>query len=172
MPDATVYGRDLLRGAAAGIAAAFLMNCFQIAWGKASKALSSDGSDDESSGKSGEPSTVRAVEKFQGMVSGRPLPKDERLLAGNLLHYAFGGFLGAAYSVGGRHFPQVRAGYGTAYGGAVAILADEMLVPAAGLSPPPTQAPASSHLYGFISHLVFGAALDGSRRVLERATKS
>lgn len=172
MPEATVYGRNLLGGAAAGIAAAFVMNCFQIAWGKASKALSSDGGDDESSGKSGESSTVKAVEKFQGMVSGRPLPEDERYVAGNLLHYGFGGFLGALYSVAGQRFPQVRAGYGTAYGGAVAILADEMLIPAAGLSPPPTQAPASSHVYGFISHLAFGVALEGSRSLLERATRS
>lgn len=167
MSEVTVYGRDLLRGAAAGLAAAFVMNCFQIAWGKASKALSSDESDEESSG---EPATVRAVDKFQGMVSGRPLPDDERRVAGNLLHYGFGAVVGAIYSVAGRHFPQVRAGYGTASGAAVWIVADETLVPAAGLSPPPTQAPASSHLYSFISHLVFGAALEGSRRLVERAT--
>lgn len=166
---ATIHGRDFLRGAAAGIAAAFLMNCFQIAWGKASKALSSDAKDD---GSSGEPTTVKAVDKFQGMVSGRPLPDDDRRVAGNLLHYGFGAVLGVIYSVAGRQFPQVRWGYGTAYGGAVSILADEMLVPAAGLSPPPTQAPASSHLYGFVSHLVFGAAMEGSRRLVERASRS
>lgn len=166
---APVRGGDLVRGAAAGVAAAFLMNCFQIAWGKASNALSSDGSDDESSGES---STVKAVDKFQGMVSGRPLADDDRRVAGNLLHYGFGAVVGMIYSVAGRHFPQVRTGYGTAYGGAVAILADEMLVPAAGLAPPPTEAPASTHVYGFISHLVFGAALEGSRRLVERASKS
>lgn len=90
-------------------------------------------------------------------------------MAGNLLHYGFGAALGAAYAVAGRERPRVRAGYGIVFGGAVSILADEMLVPAAGLSPPPTEAPPSSHFYGFVSHLVFGAALEGSFRIIRSA---
>lgn len=160
--------RAVLSGAAAGVSAAFIMNCFQIGLGKASEALSDDPKDQESGDDSSEPATVNAVEKFQGMVSGRPLPEGERQVAGNLLHYGFGALLGAVYELAGRRFPEVRAGYGTVYGGGVAIIADEMLVPAAGLSPPPTQASASSHFYGFVSHLVFGVALEGSRRLIDR----
>lgn len=159
---------DAASGAAAGVSAAFLMNCFQIAWGKASKALS-DSDRGEQKDESGEPATVKAVEKFQGMISGRPLPEGERQVAGNLLHYGFGAFLGAVYALAARRRPAVRAGYGTIYGGAVSLIADEALIPAAGLSPPPTEAPPSSHVYGFISHLVFGAALEGSYRLIERA---
>lgn len=155
-------------GAAAGVAAAFLMNCFQIGWSKASKALKSHSQDEHGENSSGEPATVRAVEKFQGMVSGRPLPKDQRKVAGNLLHYGFGAALGVLYAVVGRRHPKIRAGYGTFYGASVSIAADEVLVPAAGLSPPPTKAPASSHVFGLISHIVFGAALEGSRRLIVR----
>lgn len=165
------FVRDAVSGAAAGLSAAFLMNCFQIAWSKASKAWSSD-SGEEKDDDSGEPTTVKAVEKFQGMISGRPLPEGQRQVAGNLLHYGFGALLGALYGVAGRHFPALRVGYGTAYGGAVVIIADEILVPAAGLSPPPTEAPAWSHFYGFVSHLVFGAALERSHGIIRPALRS
>lgn len=166
--DTKTLARDAAAGAAAGLAAAFLMNCFQILWGKASAALSSDEETDDGGGD-GEPATVKAVEKFQGMVTGRPVPEEEKQVAGNLLHYGFGAALGIVYALGARREPELRAGFGTIYGGAVAILFDELAVPAAGLSPPPTEAPAWSHFYGLLSHLVFGAALEASLRTAEAA---
>lgn len=155
-------------GVAAGLAAAFLMNRFQIGWSKASEALRSNSGTQGENDESGEPATVRAVEKLQGVVPAEPWPKDQRRVAGNLLHYGFGAVLGLFYTLAGRHRPAIRAGYGTAYGAGVSVAADEILVPAAGLAPPPSRSPASSHLFGLVSHVVFGAALEGSRRLIAR----
>ena len=164
--------RASLTGAVAGLGAAFVMNCFQIAWGKASEKLSPEREGGDSDEDAEEPATVKAVEKFQGMVSGRPLPKGERQLAGNLLHYGFGAFLGVVYVLGSRRAPGLRTGFGTAYGGAVSLIADEALIPAAGLSPKPNEVPPSSHFYGFVSHFVFGAALEGILRLGSAAARN
>lgn len=86
--------RTGLAGAAAELGAAFAMNCFQIAWGKASEKLCPEPEDGSSDEQSGDPATAKALEKFQGMIAGRPLPKGERQVAGNLLHCGFGAVLG------------------------------------------------------------------------------
>ena len=150
-------------GAVSGLAAAFVMNCFQIALGKLSERLSPEPEDNSSDRNSAEPSTVRAVEKFQGIISGRPLPEGQRQTAGNV-HYAFGALLGLTYALASRRFPQIRSRYGTVFGGAVSLVVDETLLPAADLSPKPGEVPLTSHFYGIASHLVFGAALEAALR--------
>lgn len=156
-------------GAAAGIAAAFLMNRFQGAWSKLSKALEPDRDDRGDNEDSIEPATVKAADKLRRAITGHPVPEKRKEAAGSLVHYAFGATLGVIYVLAGRISPGFRVGYGTAYGAGVSIVADEILVPATGLSPPPTKSPAWSHVYGFVSHIVFGAALEGSRRLIAKA---
>ena len=85
------------------------------------------------------------------------------------MHYAFGALLGAAYGVAVELRPAAGAGFGTAYGAAVSLFADEMAMPALGFTPPAPEVSASAHLRGFVSHLVFGAALEGARRLLASA---
>jgi uncharacterized membrane protein YagU involved in acid resistance len=53
-----------------------------------------------------------------------------------------------------------------AYGAAVSLVADEMAMPALGFTPPAPEVAASAHLRGFVSHLVFGLALEATRRLL------
>ncbi|WP_322292026.1 DUF1440 domain-containing protein [Allopontixanthobacter sp.] len=165
---------DAVTGAAAGLAASFLMNTFQTAWAKVSHTLKS-GSDHEADSRSGDndeadpPATVKAAQKVYGTVACGPLPEAKRETAGSLVHYGFGAVLGAIYGAVSRGNPSIRSGYGTVYGAGVSIVADEVLVPATGLSPPPAKSPASSHIFGLISHIVFGAALEGSRRLIKRA---
>ena len=152
-----------LSGAAAGLSAAFVMNCFQMLWGKASDTIS--GSDKEQDDP-GQPATVKAVDTLERTATGKSPSQDGLQVAGNLLHYGFGVLIGAAYGMASSSSPNMRAGNGTLYGGLVWLVADEALVPAAGLSPPATQVSASTHIYALVSHLVFGAALDASLRVI------
>jgi putative membrane protein len=147
--------RGALAGALAGAFASFAMSRFQ--------ALASR-SGGGSRGGGGEPSTVKAA----GRIVGRPIRRDEKKQAGNAVHYGFGTALGAAYGVATEVEPWVAAGFGLPFGGAVAAVVDEALVPAAGLSGPPWRSPPSTHAYSLASHLVFGAALEGARRVLLR----
>lgn len=46
------------------------------------------------------------------------------------------------------------------------LVADETMVPALGFSRPPGEYPASTHVYAFTSHIVFGLALEGARRAI------
>lgn len=155
--------QSVVIGAIAGLSASWIMNRFQAA---VSAASSSDGGSEE------EPATAKAADRLSETVTGEPVPEPYQEPAGSAVHYGFGAFLGGLYGALGEAVPGVRAGFGTAYGAGVAVVADEALVPAAGLAPPPAEVPVQTHLYGIVSHLVFGAALEGTRRVIERALAS
>ena len=152
--DSRSVVRGALAGAAAGAFASFAMDRFQ-------NLLSQFGA---SPGGGGEPSTVKAAER----VAGRPMRGGEKKRAGNAVHYGFGTALGATYGVAAEVEPWVAAGFGMPFGGAVAVVADETLVPALGLAGPPWRSPPSTHLYSLTSHLVFGVALEAARRALLR----
>lgn len=162
-----IGGRQLalnaMIGIAAGLSASWIMDRFQTVVGAATNDGGSNGGSDE------KPTTVKAADMLSETVTGEPVPQPYDKLAGSAVHYGFGAFLGGLYGAWGAVMPSVRSGFGTAYGGAVALVADEALVPATGLAPPPTDVPAQTHAYGIVSHLVFGAALEGSRRLIERA---
>ncbi len=154
--------RSATIGIVAGLSASWIMDRFQ-------EGVSAASSDDDGSDKDGEekPTTVKAADMVSETVTGEPVPKPHEEVAGSAVHYAFGAFLGGLYGVLGTIMPGIRIGYGTAYGAGVAMIADEGLVPAAGLTPPPQDLSAATHAYGLVSHLVFGAALEGSRRLIE-----
>lgn len=166
-PAPKVDLEKLLRGAAvgiiAGLSASWIMDRVQAA---ASAATSDDGGSGSSEEK---PTTVKAADMLSETATGEPVPERYDEIAGSAVHYGFGALLGGLYGVLGEVLPRVRAGFGTAYGAGVVIVADQALVPAAGLTPPPQDVPVSTHAYGLASHLVFGAALEGTRRLIEQA---
>lgn len=177
---AKVYRHDpakgILAGLAGGLIGTIVMTEFQRAWSKASEALESRNSDtlgtqaqeiQEKQAK--EDSTMRAAGKV-AQLAGRQLSKDEKKKYGKLLHYAFGTATGAAY---GEVMELTRARGivvpGLAFGGALFAVADEIGVPALGLSEKPTEAPLSAHVYGLMSHLVYGLATEVARRGVRAA---
>ncbi len=159
--------RQLLRGAAVGIvgglSASWIMDRFQAVL---SAATSDEGGSND--GSEEKPTTVKTADMLSETVTGEPVPKAYEEPAGSAVHYGFGAFLGGLYGVLGELLPGVRTGFGTAYGAGVAIVVDEALVPAAGLTPPPQDVPVRTHALGLVSHLVFGAALEGTRRLIEQ----
>ena len=58
---------------------------------------------------------------------------------------------------------------GLLFGTSLFVVADEITVPALGLSGKLTESPLSSHLYGFAAHLVYGVARRGLRAVFQEA---
>lgn len=153
-------------GAAGGLAAAFVMNQFQAVWAMAEKKLSPS-SDDQG----GEDATVRTAAGISKSVFKHELTPREKKWAGPAVHYAFGGLLGALYGAMASMTPMAAAGGGTGYGSAVWLLADEIGVPAAGLSGPPTKTPPRKHLQAWASHLVYGLVTEGARRGILRAVR-
>lgn len=118
-----------------------------------------------------EPNTVKAADVVAEASVGEPVPEEYRKPAGTAVHYGFGAFLGAVYGAAVELRPSASAGFGTGYGAAVSLFADELAMPALGFTPPAPEVPASAHLRGFVSHLVFGAALEGARRLLTTAIR-
>jgi len=57
---------------------------------------------------------------------------------------------------------------GIASGASLSLLVDEALCPALGLSAPNHCYPASSHVRGFVTHLVYGLALAASAEAMHR----
>ncbi|MBI0476288.1 DUF1440 domain-containing protein [Sphingomonas sp. MA1305] len=143
--------RGALAGIVAGVAASFAMDRFQALAGALSG--DSDGSDEE-------PATAKAADAIVAHTVGGTVPQPDKPLAGQLVHYALGAALGVAYGIAAEFRPGVTAGYGSAFGTATAALLDEGAVPAAGLGAAPWNSPASTHLYGLSSHLVFGATAE------------
>lgn len=90
---------------------------------------------------------------------------DEKQTFGPVVHYAFGGLMGGLYGMAAELRPDVTRGLGTLFGAALFLAADQIVVPALGLSKKPTETPIATHAQELASHLVYGAALDALRRV-------
>lgn len=153
--------KGAISGLAAGLAASLAMDLAQRAYQFLSRP--------KKDGQQSEPATEQAADRVSQAVAGQPVPSERKALAGQAVHYAFGASLGLAYGIAAEYWPAVTAGYGSAFGVGNALLFDEGGVPAAGLGPAPWETPATSHAYSLGSHLVFGAAAEGSRRMVRAA---
>ncbi len=147
--------RGAAAGLAAGLVASLAMDQFQKVWARF-----------VTMPKGGAPATVNAADKASRAVNGTPVAKADKAGAGTMVHYLFGGALGAAYGVAAEYRPAVTRGFGSAFGLGTATMFDEVAVPAAGLSKAPTEFGLRTHAYSYASHLVFGAATEAVRRVL------
>jgi uncharacterized membrane protein YagU involved in acid resistance len=80
---------------------------------------------------------------------------------------------GAVYGVLAEAFPSVTAGAGTAAGVAVYAVGHGTALPLLRVQEPPWRLPRAAVLWEFTSHLLFGLALElsrrGSLRILVRA---
>jgi putative membrane protein len=165
--------RGVLAGMAGGLVASWTMDEFQALWSKAAKRLQENGKQRQpgqgESQAEADDATMKAADKLSRNLLGYPLSAEAKKKAGPVLHYAFGAAMGAVYGVASELFPEVTRGFGTGFGAALFALADELAVPALGLSGKPADAPLSSHIYGLASHLVYGATAEGVRRLATAA---
>lgn len=155
---------DPLRGALSGLVAGLVAS---LAMDLAQKALAKLQSSDGDSG--GEPATEQAADKISRSMTGKEVPEDTKPLAGQAIHYAFGGLLGMGYGIAAEYSPEITSGGGSAFALGTATLFDEAAVPAAGLGPAPWNADLSTHLYAMGSHLVFGTVTEAARRSIRAA---
>lgn len=150
--------RGAAAGAVAGLVASIVMTAFQAGVAKLfPDALGSRGS---------EPATEKAADKLSEAATGDPVPEPAKAAAGEAVHYGFGAALGAGHGIAAEYGDAVRTGGGTLFGAATALLADDVAVPALGLGGSPTDTPPALHAYALASHLVFGVALEATRRLL------
>jgi putative membrane protein len=167
-----VLWKGALAGLAGGLAGAWVMTLFQSAWSKASERLRDDHQEHIPQERQQEPdsedATMKAAGKLARAVTGRQLTREQKQKAGPVVHYAFGSSIGALYGVAAEVAPASRRVAGMPFGAAVFLGADEVAVPALGLSKRPGEYPLSTHAYGLASHLVYGFTTEMVRRALRR----
>lgn len=170
--------RTPVAGLLSGLAGTLVMGQFQNGWAKAKARLESSWNPEEDSngkgaGESGqdENATMKAAGKLANLV-GSELSYEGKKKAGPFIHYGFGTVMGAIYGVAKENGPLALqkmhpAVSGARFGSALYLAADELAVPALGLSPKASESPVSAHLYGLASHLVYGLSV-GSTYYLAR----
>jgi hypothetical protein len=179
--------RGIIAGTLGGLAGALAMNAFQAASSKTAELaerlraepeeradrLSKNANQGEprEHDETTEPATVKAAEAVSRIVLGHELEEQEKDAAGMAMHLAMGVTSGAIYGAAAEITPVVTSGSGAPYGLAVWAVADEIVVPALGLSRPPFQHPPSTHLYAMGSHLVYGVVLELTRQTVLAATE-
>ena len=161
--------KGVVAGIAGGLAASWVMNQFQAVWGKAARFIQGDGQQgsQQQSGDT-EDATIRIANRIAAPILRRELTKEEKQTAGPVVHYTFGALMGGVYGAAVEVVPKLRSGFGLPYGTAVFVGADEIAVPALGLSKSPAEYPISTHAYALASHLAYGATLELVRRGVRR----
>ena len=115
---------------------------------------------------SDEPATMQAASRVSETLAGYPLTRRGKRIGGPVVHYAFGAATGAFYGALAEWQPSAAAGAGVPFGAAVWLIADEVGVPLAGFSGPPTDYPFARHASALGSHLAFGLTVEGIRRLM------
>lgn len=147
---------DVLRGAAAGAAATWVM-------GKATSFLYARESDDarrkENRARDGKTAYVIAAERAAG-AAGVVLSEEERKKLGSAIHWMLGVGAGAVYGAVRNVAPRFRHGSGIGYGLLFWLVMDEAALTMLGITPPPQEFPWQTHARGVAGHLVFGAVAE------------
>jgi hypothetical protein len=154
--------RGVIAGAIGGVAASWIMTRFQIL---TAHALCQT----EPHEGQGEDATVKTAQKSSSALLDHELSPEEKESAGPVVHYVYGGGIGALYGGLAQKHEATTAGFGSAYGAAAWALGDGIAVPALGLGKKPNETPLSQHLQTLAAHLVYGVTLEGVRRLALKA---
>jgi Protein of unknown function (DUF1440) len=167
--------KGLAAGAAGGLAGAWVMNQFQSVWSAAAERFSANGLQtaqrETEVNENSEDAPMKVAGRISKTLLGKTLTLEQKKKASPVVHYAFGALAGGFYGAMAERLPQVKRAKGLPFGTALFVAADEIAVPAFGLSKSPAEYPLSSHLNAFASHLIYGAATEWSRRGVRRALR-
>jgi putative membrane protein len=176
--------RDVLKGIVAGLIGGLVASCsmnrFQAAWTRLAEgfekphgAQSMQPSAGEKTGQrpsqnqeDQDDATVEAAKIISESIFGHELEESEKKPAGAAVHYAFGTATGGLYGAIAEVTPEVTTGAGLPFGAIFWVVADETAVPLLGLSKGPTEYSLSTHVYAFVSHLVYGLSAELTRRTV------
>ena len=154
VPGMRVVWRGALAGFVGGVLAAGVMSLAHQALPKSS-APAAEGDD----------ATVKTADRLMRRLAGRPLPEDGKPLAGQLVHYAFGGSVGALYGGIAELAPRVTVGFGAPFGLAVWLWAHVITVPALGLAESPARRPLAAEAPELGTHVLYGLVVELVRRL-------
>jgi len=155
--------KGLAAGIASGLLASWVMNKFQAELAQ----LENGGKKKRSSG--GEDATIKTADRVSRGLLNHKLTKKGKAVAGPVVHYAMGAVSGAIYGAMSEFLPVTKRWLGLPFGAALWLIADEVALPALGLSKKPTDYPAGVHVRALASHLVYGLSTHLVRKGVRRA---
>ena len=165
--------KSLWKGAVAGLAgglvASWVMTEAQTGMEAIAKKMQQNGKTSEQQkneqSDGSEDATVKTAKRLSHTFLHRSLNSSEKEKAGPIVHYAFGTLIGGIYGATAEKVPQIKSGYGLPFGAAIFVGADEIAVPALGLSPKSfSETEPQEHAYALLSHFVYGATAEIVRR--------
>jgi hypothetical protein len=170
--------KGALAGLAGGLAGTWAMNHFQRWWSQAvqgAEPQSAAGRHDARDWQElaeGRNANEIAAQTIARRTIGRTLNEQELEVGATMVHFAFGGSMGALYGALWEVSPATRQMGGAAFGTAVWAAADEIAVPLLGLSRPTTEHPPERHAHAFASHIVYGVTTEIVRRTVRAVLPS
>ena len=164
-PDFT---RGMAAGFLGGLVGAWAMNQYQGLESKIKDNCSGD-SGREKSSEGSEDATMKAAAWVVESVAGIKLSHEQKKAAGPIVHYGFGAVMGAAYGAVMERRQRSSSAGGAMLGMSLLLGADELAVPALGLSKSPSETPLASHTSAMAAHLVYGVTTEAVRRRIRRA---
>jgi hypothetical protein len=157
-------GRDVLVGALAGVAAAWVAD--KLDWSLYRSGGQERIRQTEAARPGGmDPAHVLAARAADAVGADIGDPKDNP--AGHAVHYALAAGMGALYGVLRGISPVFATGRGALFGLAMFALKDEVANTALGVGGNPLDYPLADHARGAAAHMVFGAVTDAVTRVLD-----
>ncbi len=163
--------RGILAGAVGGLIASAVMNGFQAASSQAQEALKTPeekAQAQEQQASAGDDTTQIVANIVTKKATGDELTPEGKKTGGPVVHYLFGTVMGALYGGLAEYAPLSALGVGPVFGSALFLGADELTLPALGLSKSPAQEPVGPQLDHWAAHLVYGATTELVRRGLRR----
>ena len=148
--------RGFLAGAVGGLIACFAMSQFHSFFQKV----------ESSSEDKQEDSTVKTASAVSQKIFHHELTPHQKKIVGPVVHYGFGASIATFYGAAVEVLPVLRTGLGMPFGAAVWLGAHVITVPALGLSEPVTRSTPRREAVEFGAHLVYGAVVEGVRRLL------
>src|SRR6202049_467807 len=166
--------KGMLAGAVGGLVASWTMNEFQKAWAAAEKQITGGeqgAPGGQNGGKDAEDATMKTADRISEVLQGHHLTRDEKKKAGPVVHYAFGAIMGAVYGASVEVNPAANAMAGIPFGAILFAAGGGVALPALGLSDKPMAYPLSTHLYGLVSHAVYGVTTETVRRMVRGSSR-
>jgi hypothetical protein len=160
-------GAALLKGAVAGIAASvaldrldwFMWDQLDPETRERTRSVRPDGLDPGHG-------VARRIARAMG-TDIEPRGPDNQHPAGVAVHFAIGMAPALAYAALRDRMPALTAGRGTLFGLGLFLAQDEGMNTLTGLAAPPQDYPWQAHARGLIAHMVYGAVLEATMRVLD-----
>ena len=157
-------GWGIVAGMLGGVVGSWMMNAFLIGAASAETAVQTPEERANAAAQPvGDDSTMKVADALAQAVTHHPLTHEQKEVGGPLVHYGFGALMGGAYGAAAEYWAGSKWGFGSAFGAALFLGADEVMVPAVGLSGPPTEQPLGSQAKYLTAHLVYGVTTEAVR---------